>query len=101
MRLPQHYEEAYTRAKAELVLSKKAQAFKPPQVKWRNQSGPKGAPPAKKAKGDGARSGGKDQQGSSHQGRSGKHSRKGKGQNRGNNKGQSKGPPSDKGSKGS
>lgn len=50
--LPLHYEEAYTRAKLEQVLSKKAAAFKSSRVKRCPQQGQKGATPAKRPKGE-------------------------------------------------
>ena len=95
--LPLHYDEAYNRAKSEQVLSKKAQAFKPPQVKRRQTQGGKGAPSGKRQKTGSQQSGGKGQQGSSKK----KRSRPGKGQSKGQGKGQGKGPQGDKPQKGS
>ena len=90
--LSSHYEEAYSRAKSEQVLSKKSTAFKPPKVKRRTQNGSKGAPAAKRRNDGGQQPARGAQQGSQQHQRSGQPSHKGKGKG----KGQDKGPSGDK-----
>lgn len=99
--LPHNYEEAYARAKSEQVLSKKATAFKPPQIKRCHPPGAKGAPSGKRQRDSGQRPAGKDQQGSRHHVRPGKRSCQGKRTGQGKGKGQSKALPLDKSQTGS
>ena len=84
------------KAKSEQVLSKKAAALKPPRVKRRPQSGPKGTPSAKRQRESGQQSTGKDQQGSRRRQCLGQHSLKGKGNGKNKGKGPGKGPSGDK-----